>query len=137
MMEKCYFNLEELQRRCPLPGGWTQEKAVALYTFTLRLYEEVERFLFIQRDNPYLLLQNSKLILVEKPKKGESSIVDGIARKYKLPKEDVIAYLNFIGKRIKKGWDITDWWLERRNPQPQLSNTSLRQKDLFGNLSEL
>lgn len=136
-MEKCHFNLEELQKRCPLPKGWSQEKAAALYVFTVRLYEEVKRFLFIQRDNSYLLLQNNKLILLEEPKKGENNLVDGVARKYKLPKEDVVAYLNFIGVRIKKGWDITDWWLEVNNSKPQQSTPNPRKNDLFGNLSEV
>lgn len=136
-MEKCHFNLEELQRRCPLPKGWSQEKAVALYVFTIKLYEEVERFLFIQRDNPFLLLQNNRLILLEKSKKGEIDLVNGLVKKYKLPKEDIVAYLNFIGVRIKKGWDITDWWLEIRNPQPQQSTPRLQKNDLFGNLSEV
>lgn len=134
-MEKYHFNLEELQKRCSLPNGWSQEKAAALYSFTIHLYEEVKRFLFIQRDNPYLLLQNDRLILLEKSKKGEIDLVNELVKKYKLPKEDIVAYLNFIGVRIKKGWDITAWWLEIRNPQPQQSTPRLRKNDLFGSLS--
>lgn len=134
-MKTSQYDLSELQRRCPLPRGWSQEKAAALHSFTARLYEEVKRFLFIQRDNPYLSLQNNKLILLEEPKKGEGNLIDALAQKYKLPKEDVIAYLNFIGVRVKKGWDITDWWLEIRNPQQ--STPRLQKNDLFGNLSEI
>lgn len=131
--KECRFDLKELQRRCPLPGGWTCEKAEKLYLFTVRLYEGVCDYVFTSRRNPYLMIRNQSIILKRNPKEGHGDIVTLLARKYDLSPEDVEAYLDWIGSKVKDGWNITDWWLELRGYKSEPEPTTLCKINIFGN----